>query len=134
MKFVCMRCEQRMLLDTATPAGDSLRMLFDCSGCGARFAMITNAGETQLVTSLGVSLATAADPPPAVSSPRSEPRQQDEADVEWSAAARERLGRVPEFVRPMARQAIERFAQQQGQREITTELMDLVKKDAMPGG
>jgi hypothetical protein len=42
----------------------------------------------------------------------------------WSPAAEQRLERVPEFIRPMARQAIERFAAERGHPRITEELMD----------
>jgi DNA-directed RNA polymerase subunit RPC12/RpoP len=45
-------------------------------------------------------------------------------EVPWTAEAEGRLERVPAFVRPMARKAIERFAQERGYGTITGEVMD----------
>ncbi len=42
----------------------------------------------------------------------------------WSPEAEQRLQRVPEFIRPMARQGIERFAAERGYLRITEEVMD----------
>ena len=39
----------------------------------------------------------------------------------------ERLGRVPEFVRPMARAGIERFARENGFREVDEQVLDRAK-------
>ena len=41
---------------------DSLGITFACKGCGASFSMVTNAGETQMVKSLGVSLGGREEP------------------------------------------------------------------------
>src|SRR5262249_10132069 len=38
----------------------------------------------------------------------------ESASVRWTAAAEARLANIPEFVRPMARTGIERFAREQG--------------------
>ena len=57
MKFVCLGCEQYMGFEKVeAPEEGRLGVTFGCPGCGARFAMVTNPGETQLVSSLGVSL------------------------------------------------------------------------------
>lgn len=45
----------------------------------------------------------------------------------WSPEAEARVERIPEFIRPMARKAIERFAQGRGYRTITLEVMDEAK-------
>ncbi|MBI4279397.1 MAG: PCP reductase family protein [Armatimonadetes bacterium] len=50
----------------------------------------------------------------------------------WTAEASQRLERVPEFVRPMARQAIERYATEQGYREITVRVVDEARARYMP--
>lgn len=42
----------------------------------------------------------------------------------WSPEAEQRLQRVPELIRPMARQSIERFALERGYQRITQDLMD----------
>jgi hypothetical protein len=44
--------------------------------------------------------------------------------VAWTAEAAGRLERIPVFIRPMARQAIERFAQERGYATVTDEVMD----------
>ncbi len=46
-----------------------------------------------------------------------------EATIGWTAEAEARLARVPEFVRPMARLAILRFAQERGHTVITGDLV-----------
>jgi hypothetical protein len=44
--------------------------------------------------------------------------------VAWTVDAAGRLERIPAFIRPMARQAIERFAQERGYATVTDEVMD----------
>ena len=46
----------------------------------------------------------------------------------WSTEATERLERVPEFIRPMARKGIETYAREQGAAEITPTLMDAARE------
>jgi hypothetical protein len=46
------------------------------------------------------------------------------ATVAWTVDAAGRLERIPGFIRPMARQAIERFAQERGYATVTGEVMD----------
>jgi hypothetical protein len=46
------------------------------------------------------------------------------ATVAWTVDAAGRLERIPAFIRPMARQAIERFAQERGYATVTGEIMD----------
>jgi hypothetical protein len=46
------------------------------------------------------------------------------AAVAWTEGAAGRLERIPVFIRPMARQAIERFAQERGYATVTDEVMD----------
>jgi hypothetical protein len=43
---------------------------------------------------------------------------------DWSPEAERRLGRIPEFIRPMARLGIEHFAAQRGYRRITEDVME----------
>ena len=57
MKFVCMKCEAFMLFQKVEkPGEDSLGVMFECPQCGSRVAMVTNPGETQMVSALGVKL------------------------------------------------------------------------------
>src|SRR5262245_58977919 len=46
------------------------------------------------------------------------------ASVAWTSEAEARLERVPSFIRPMARKAIERFAEGKGYPSITEAVMD----------
>src|ERR671919_604679 len=57
MKFVCLNCETYMSFEKVEqPAEGSLGVFFGCPSCGAKFSMVTNPGETQMVSSLGVKL------------------------------------------------------------------------------
>jgi Proto-chlorophyllide reductase 57 kD subunit len=48
--------------------------------------------------------------------------------VRWTAAAEARLEKVPEFVRPMARTGIERFARERGAMEIDEQVLDAARE------
>ena len=57
MKFVCLNCETYMSFEKVEkPAEGSLGVFFACPSCDAKFSMVTNPGETQMVSSLGVQL------------------------------------------------------------------------------
>lgn len=57
MKFVCLNCETYMTFQKVEkPAEGSLGVFFSCPTCTAKFSMVTNPGETQMVSSLGVQL------------------------------------------------------------------------------
>ncbi len=57
MKFVCMKCESFMSFNNVqTPGEQSLGVTFTCPTCEMQVAMVTNAGETAMVKSLGVQL------------------------------------------------------------------------------
>ena len=57
MKFVCLNCETYMTFQKVEkPAEGSLGVFFTCPSCNAKFSMVTNPGETQMVSSLGVQL------------------------------------------------------------------------------
>lgn len=57
MKFLCLACDNFMDYQ-AQEQVDTLRLgiTFGCAQCGYKFAMVTNPGETQLVTGLGVKI------------------------------------------------------------------------------
>jgi hypothetical protein len=44
--------------------------------------------------------------------------------VRWTSGAERRLANIPEFVRPMARTGIERFARDRGAVEVDEPLLD----------
>jgi hypothetical protein len=48
--------------------------------------------------------------------------------VRWTAAAEARLAKVPEFVRPMARVGIERFARENGCLEVDEKILDAARE------
>lgn len=63
MKFICMNCETYMTFEKVEkPAEGSLGVFFVCPSCQAKFSMVTNPGETQMVSSLGVQLGGRSSP------------------------------------------------------------------------
>ena len=47
--------------------------------------------------------------------------------VRWTAAAEARLANIPEFVRPMAKTGIERFAREKGTLEVDEKILDAAR-------
>jgi DNA-directed RNA polymerase subunit RPC12/RpoP len=130
MKFLCVTCDEPMKLETAGPPdqGGSIAAVFACPSCSHRIAMLTNAYETQLVQSLGVKIGPGAAaekeaggcPFPGMIA-EMETRQDE---VSWTPGALERLGNIPEFVRPMAKQGIEHYARSNGHAVIDDAVME----------
>jgi hypothetical protein len=131
-----------MRLETvAPPDRGSLSVLYSCPECGYEIAMLTNAYETQVVQSLGVRIGPATDGAAATASggkcpfpgmvPSSEGAGEHRADepapVRWTAAAEARLTNIPEFVRPMAKTGIEKFARDRGALEVDEKILDAAK-------
>ncbi|HHZ83615.1 MAG TPA: protochlorophyllide oxidoreductase [Nitrospirales bacterium] len=52
-------------------------------------------------------------------------------DITWAPEAEERLSRLPDFIRPMAKREIERMAKDKGEPEITATIMDAAKTKFM---
>ena len=155
MKFLCVPCDSPMKLQTVgPPEGGSLSVVYACPECGYEMAMLTNAYETQIVQSLGVRIGpdiggastgtpSAAEParcPFTTMIPTTEgarpldaaqgrPGQADEPiPVRWTAGAEARLANIPEFVRPMARTGIERFARERGAVEVDEKVLDAARE------
>jgi len=124
MKFLCVTCDETMKSVPASgaPHGDSFAVVFCCPRCEHRVALLTNPGETQLARSLGGAIGgrTAAFQPP-------EMVRAAERTLPWSEDADQRLQRVPDFVRPMVRESIERHAREYGLGEVTLQVMDEVR-------
>jgi hypothetical protein len=130
MKFLCVPCDTAMKLQTVgPPERGSLSVVYACPACGYEMAMLTNAYETQVVQSLGVRIG------PADGSAKAEskcpfgamvpsPESAAGNTVRWTSAAEARLANIPEFVRPMARTGIEKFAQERGSLEVTEQILD----------
>ncbi len=142
MKFLCIPCDSPMKLQTVgPPERGSLSIVYSCPECGYEMAMLTNAYETQVVQSLGVrvgpengsqtsSVSGAGCPFPAMIPAMDEARggQADESiPVRWTAAAEARLANIPDFVRPMARTGIERFARERGASEVDEKILDAAR-------
>jgi hypothetical protein len=158
MKFLCVPCDTPMKLQTvAPPDRGSLSIVYACPECGYEMAMLTNAYETQVVQSLGVrigpsqggpepgrattSLGTGPEDAGVSTAPGSgcpftgmipsagDARPAGEPiAVRWTAAAEARLANIPEFVRPMARTGIERFAREQGTLEVDERILDAARE------
>jgi hypothetical protein len=149
MKFLCVPCDSPMKLQTVgPPERGSLSIVYACPECGYEMAMLTNAYETQVVQSLGVRIgpadasgrggASLADAPAKAGCPFSAmipasseavPVQAGEAAaVRWTSAAEARLANIPEFVRPMARTGIERFARERGTLEVDEKVLDAARE------
>jgi proto-chlorophyllide reductase subunit len=144
MKFLCVPCDSAMKLQTvAPPERGSLSVVYACPECGYEIAMLTNAYETQIVQSLGVrigpetgvgvaaSAEASAKCPFSAMIPAAEGAQPAQAGapipIRWTAAAEARLGNIPEFVRPMARTGIERFARERGALEVDETVLDAAR-------
>ena len=143
MKFLCIPCDSPMKLQTVgPPEGGSLSVVYSCPECGYEMAMLTNAYETQVVQSLGVRIgpgmsegasggASSKCPFPAMF-PATEGAPEGARDAEpipvrWTSAAEARLANIPEFVRPMARTGIERFARERGALEVDEKILDAAR-------
>jgi hypothetical protein len=154
MKFLCIPCDSPMTLQTVTPPErGSLSVVYSCPECGYEIAMLTNAYETQIVQSLGVRIGPEVGPqsgtesgqraastsgagcpftamiPATDGAPAGEARPQtgEPISIRWTAGAEARLANIPEFVRPMARTGIERFARERGTLEIDEKTLDAAR-------
>jgi hypothetical protein len=133
MKFLCVPCDTPMKLQTvAPPDRGSLSVVYSCPECGYEMAMLTNAYETQVVQSLGVRIgpgeaSAKADGKCPFGAMVSGAEAPVEGAVRWTSAAEARLANIPEFVRPMARTGIERFAREQGATEVDDKILDAAR-------
>ena len=148
MKFLCVLCDQPMkLVEMAPPDRGALAIVYECPECAHRVAMLTNPLETQVVTSLGVQIGPgqgdiakcpfsgmvqemtggAAGAGATTVGVGASAAAGDKPAVVWTSAALERLQRIPDFVRPMARSGIEKYAQEQGLAEIDETVLDHAK-------
>lgn len=153
MKFLCVPCDSPMKLQTVgPPERGSLSVVYSCPECGYEIAMLTNQFETQLVQSLGVRIgpasakatADSADlaqsgkadakcPFPGMVADMQEARASaasaaEDAPVRWTSGAEARLANIPEFVRPMARTGIEKFARDRGAAEVDESILDAARE------
>lgn len=194
MKFVCLNCETYMNFEKVEKPGEgSLGVFFGCPSCNAKFSMVTNPGETQMVSSLGVKLGgrteaaapfemtrgtlkdealagagqmgaylnekiqggqPAATPSPAKAGEKTSGGCPFSAmvaemglttggkpgngtagatDFTWTADAKDKLDRLPSFVKPMVQGSVEAYARKHGFQTITLQVMDDSKTDSSNG-
>ena len=142
MKFLCIDCDTQMTFEERQQPGDgTFTASFTCPRCNRRVAMLANPMETQLVSTLGVEIggrtldaqpleftrtavagrddAFVEDPPPSSRGPR----------PDWSAAAEDRLARVPSFVRGMVKKIYSDYARERSIAEITPAIMDRAREE-----
>lgn len=177
MKFVCLNCETYMSLEKVEkPEEGSLGVFFACPSCSAKFSMVTNAGETNMMNSLGLKLSPKSAPEtsieglralagngqgasatkpssatPAVAATAASPAKAPEkasgcpfsamvaemgltnsgkpanggpSEFTWTPDAKEKLDRLPAFVKPMVQSSVEGYARKQGLTTITLQVMD----------
>ncbi len=177
MKFVCLNCETYMSLEKVEkPEEGSLGVFFTCPSCSAKFSMVTNSGETNMMNALGLKLspksapetsmeglkalvgnghtapaaAKHTAPAPAISPAAASPAKAGEkasgcpfsamvaemgltssgkpasgvSEFTWTVDAKEKLDRLPAFVKPMVQSSVEVYARNQGLKTITLQVMD----------
>jgi len=145
MKFLCVPCDSPMKLQTVgPPERGSLSVVYACPECGYEMAMLTNAYETQVVQSLGVRIGPDRLRAEGASAGQAEAsagaggkcpfsamipgidaeRPGEPIPVRWTAGAEARLANIPEFVRPMAKTGIEKFARDKGTLEVDEKILD----------
>ena len=132
MKFLCVPCDQPMRLERKSTERGSVTLTYACAECGYEFAMLTNPMETQLVSSLGVEIAGGTAPGaskcPFTGVARELAAEEGNASSPaWSGEAERRLAAVPDFVKPMVRTGIERWAFERGYREIDERVLEEAK-------
>jgi len=147
MKFLCLDCDAQMdFAERREPGDGTFAAAFRCPRCHRAVALLANPMETQLVGSLGVKIGGRALDAPPFELARGSMRGRDDAFVDeeggaagpetearpaltWSADARERLLRVPGFVRGMVKRIYVDYAAQRGIEEITPEVMDRARAE-----
>ena len=144
MKFLCIPCDERMnLVPPDAPVRGSLTIIYRCPNCAHQIAMMTNPHETEVVGSLGVKIggksldeigasANGHGKCPFTGATAETMSKKIEAvekpgAIPWTAQALERLQNIPEFVRPMAKQGIEKMALERDYAEINEETLDQAK-------
>ena len=130
MKFLCVPCDKPMQLEGKSSDRASIALTYSCPDCGYEFAMLTNPMETQLVGSLGVKIGadaqTGASKCPFTGMVQEEQSPTDDA-LGWTSEAEQRMATVPEFVKPMVRGGIEKFARDRGYDRVDERVLDEAK-------
>ena len=133
MKTLCCACNDYMEYENHESVGEgSVGIMFKCAKCSVRVQLIINAGETMLVHAMGVKVGNSEIGYEPLELTRSTLVEDGEGaertpSIEWSPGARERINRIPQFVRPTAVRSIEDYALQSGRTEITEQVLDEYK-------
>ena len=140
MKFLCIPCDQQMKTQTdgiMPSEKKNLALKFKCEKCGYQIAMLTNQFETEFVSKIGVELggqsAEAKGPFNMLGSNLDQAKKElsktkPKDEFTWTEEAKERLNRVPFFVRNMAKKSILDFARERKVTVIDGKLMDEVRQ------
>lgn len=140
MKFLCIDCDTLMAYEQRRQPGDgTFAAAYVCSSCGRRMAMLANPMETQLVESLGVRIGGQTLDAQPLELTRTSVVGCEDAFEEaatpttkrplWTPESRERLQRVPGFVRGMVRKIYSDWASERGIEKITPAVMDEARAD-----
>ena len=136
MKFLCIDCDAQMeFLDRQEPGDGTFAAAYACPTCGRQIAMLANPMETQLVGSLGVKIGgdTLDQDPMELVRAHMEGAEEKLGDKAqrptWTEESRDRLGRVPSFVRGMVMKIYNEWAMERGLTEITLAVMDEARID-----
>jgi hypothetical protein len=145
VKFLCVECDRQMAFaERELPGDGTLAAVFTCPACSRSVAMLTNPMETQLVASLGVQIGGRSVPeqpfeltrstvaggrPDAFADAAPAPAAGAGARPTWDDAAKERLSRVPSFVRGMVQRIYADYAAERGIVVITTDVMDTARRE-----
>jgi hypothetical protein len=134
MKFLCVECDEQMEFEERESPGDgTLTVMFRCRACNRRIAMLNNAFETQLVSSLGVVIGHETVQPQPFGVMEKLLDDGHGAKVQqgtvWDEAARKRLELVPRFVRGMVKKIYTDYAEEHGIQIITPSVMDRARSD-----
>lgn len=133
MKFLCLTCNRAMdLVTTEQSDTGSMSIVYGCDGCGQRMAMVTNAGETQMVRSLGVQIGHEQLEPQPMGTLRGalvegQPLAATTQEPTWTEAAERRLAAAPPFVQSMVRRLYNDWAREHGYHEITPQVMNAAR-------
>jgi len=140
MKFLCIDCDEQMALgEREDPNDGTFAASYSCPKCGHKVAMLANPMESQLVDALSVQIGgRTLDEQPMELTRRSmigrndafeDAAQSETSGVRWSTEGKERLTRVPAFVRGMIKKSYVEWAAEHGISEITPAVMDEARAD-----
>ncbi len=141
MKFLCIPCDEQMETQTdgiMPSESKSIALKFKCKKCDHTIAMLTNKFETEFVSKIGVELGGASEvsksPFGMVGSTLSEAKAElshdkpKDEEITWTEEAKERISRVPFFVRNMAKKTVLSYAKENGITVIDAKVMDHVRE------